>query len=89
MRGINRKCYSSQENGVILGVGMIILGYMEVEFELALEDRLIRWILDRFIRQIYIQDLLCNRYCARHRDNAETRECLPSQILQSSERVRH
>lgn len=36
MRGINRKCYSSQEDGVILGVGMIILGYVEVEFELTL-----------------------------------------------------
>lgn len=65
MRSINRKCYSSQEDGVILGVGMIILGYVEVEFELALEDRLIRWILDRFIRRIFIQDLLCNRHCAR------------------------
>lgn len=43
---------------MILGVGMIIFGYVEVEFELTLEDRLIRWILDIFIRQIFIQDLL-------------------------------
>lgn len=43
---------------MILEVGIIIFGYVEVEFELTLDDRLIRWILDRFIRQILIQDLL-------------------------------